>query len=232
MKQLPSITDLYNTDNIEVYEKQNQLLYLLNQPPKASWIKEHPFVKGLKYIPIERVKWLLNTIFIQHRIEVLDTKIMANSVCVTVRLYVLNPITNEWQYHDGVGAVPLQTDKDSSPVDWNHLKADAVMKALPAAKSFAVKDAAEELGKIFGRDLNNKEDIAYSLLLNRVSEDINHELELKTELESLTYDEIRAKSNEIKDKYLKLGVKKYVIENIICKTLENKRGSNESLSNK
>lgn len=42
-------------------------------------------------------------------------------------------------------------------MDWNFAKADGVQKALPAAKAYAIKDAAEEFGKIFGRDLNRKD---------------------------------------------------------------------------
>ena len=39
------------------------------------------------------------------------------------------------------------------------------MKAAPAAESYAIKDAAEKLGKIFGKDLNRKDVIGYESLL-------------------------------------------------------------------
>jgi len=33
------------------------------------------------------------------------------------------------------------------------------MKALPAAESYAIKDAAEKLGQIFGSNLNRKDTV-------------------------------------------------------------------------
>jgi len=38
------------------------------------------------------------------------------------------------------------------------------MKAAPASKSFAVKDAAEQIGRLFGRDLNRPDQISYDSL--------------------------------------------------------------------
>lgn len=42
--------------------------------------------------------------------------------------------------------------------------------AVPAAKSYAIKDAAEMFGKIFGKDLNRKDEISYmEMLYNKVA---------------------------------------------------------------
>ena len=41
------------------------------------------------------------------------------------------------------------------------------MIAAPMAKSYAIKDAAEMLGKLFGKNLNRKEDIDYTHLQGR-----------------------------------------------------------------
>jgi hypothetical protein len=35
------------------------------------------------------------------------------------------------------------------------------MKSVPAAESYAVKDAAEKIGRIFGKDLNRKDLLTY-----------------------------------------------------------------------
>jgi hypothetical protein len=79
-----------------------------------------------------------------------------------VRLHYLNPTTGQWQYHDGVGAVGVQTNAGASASDLSAIKQDAIMKALPAAKSYAVKDAAENLGSIFGANLNRKDIVPFS----------------------------------------------------------------------
>jgi hypothetical protein len=160
---LPSIAELYQ--ETEERGKENALNVLLNQPPKAEWIKDHPFIKKVKYLPVERVEWLLTRIFIDWRLEIKDVKLIGNSVVVTVRLHYLSVTSGEWKYQDGVGASPLQTDEGAGAIDFNHIKSAAVMMAAPAAESYAFKDAAEKIGKLFGKDLNRKDIIIYDTLL-------------------------------------------------------------------
>lgn len=160
--KLPSLADLMTEDEQSI--KENALMVLLNQEPPKQWLLTHPMSKGL-YLPIARVEYLLSRIFTKWWVEIRDTKVMANSTVVTVRLYVKSPIDGEVMWNDGVGASPIQTDKDAGASDWNKVKSDGVMKSIPAAESYAVKDAAEKYGKLFGKDLNRKDDIQYSDLL-------------------------------------------------------------------
>ena len=162
-KQLPNLSDLYDGD-IELKDDQNKLNILLNQPPKASWIKDHPFARGVKYIPIGRIEYLLTRLFIKWWVEVKSIQTIANSCVVTIRLHYQNIENNEWSCQDGIGAAPIQTEKDSGAMDWNKVRTDSVMKAAPAAESYAIKDAAEKIGKIFGKDLNRKDEIIYNSL--------------------------------------------------------------------
>ncbi len=162
-RQLPALADLYDGD-LELKDDQNKLNILLNQPPKASWIKDHPFAKGVKYIPIGRIEYLLTRLFIKWWVEVKSIQTIANSCVVTVRLHYQNVENNEWSCQDGIGAAPIQTEKDSGAMDWNKVRTDSVMKAAPAAESYAIKDAAEKIGKIFGKDLNRKDEIIYDTL--------------------------------------------------------------------
>jgi len=160
--KIPTLTDLIGEN--ELRDKDNALMVLLNQPPPQQWVKQHPMTKGA-YIPIERIEYLLSRVFVKWWVEVKDTKILANSVLVTVRLYVINPILQSEEWQDGIGAAPIQTDKDKGAMDWNYAKADGVMKAAPAAESYAIKDAAEKFGKLFGKDLNRKDEIDYNNLI-------------------------------------------------------------------
>jgi len=157
---LPTLAELHYAP-AEAF-KNDALNQLLNQKPPASWVKQHPFAKGVSYLPIDKVEFLLTRIFQQWRVEVLSTAQLFNSVAVTVRLHYLNPVTGTWQYHDGVGAVGVQTNAGASASDLSAIKQDAIMKALPAAKSYAVKDAAENLGAIFGANLNRKDVVTFS----------------------------------------------------------------------
>jgi hypothetical protein len=122
--------------------------------------------KKVRYIPIERIESLLTVLFIRWHVEIRQVQTIANSVVVTVRLYYLDITSDKeielWQ--DGVGAAPIQTDSGAGAMEWDKTKNDAVMKAVPAAESYAVKDAAEKIGKIFGKDLNRADQIMYDTL--------------------------------------------------------------------
>lgn len=164
--KLPTIEEIYAADDLPVLYKESKLLVLLNQPPRPEWIFEHP-VTGQNYIPIERIEWLLTNIFIRWRVEIKNVVMIANSVTVTVRLHCYNWLENDWLWQDGVGAAPLQTNKNSGAINWNEIKSGAVQMGAPAAESFAVKDAAEKFGKLFGKDLNRKDQIPYDKLGDR-----------------------------------------------------------------
>lgn len=171
-KPLPTLAELVAKfgDPNEAYEKDS-LNVLLNQQPPANWIQEHPLAKvkndynvevPARYLPIDKIEYLLTRIYQNWRIEVLRECIMFNSIVVTVRLHVQNPITNEWTFQDGIGAKSVQTDKGKSAADLSAIKDAAVQMAAPAAKSYAIKDAAEHLGAIFGKDLNRKNVIQFT----------------------------------------------------------------------
>jgi len=137
--------------------QRDQLLKILNVNPPDGWIKEHPFAKGVKYIPIEKIELLLTRIFQEWQVEIKREGQLAQSIFVTVRLHYKDPIDSEWRWQDGTGAAPIQTDSGASAADLAKIKNNAVMLGLPAAESFAVKDAAEKIGKLFGKDLNRKD---------------------------------------------------------------------------
>lgn len=159
-KELPKLDELNH--DIEQAFKNDQLNLLLNQDVPAKWVKDHPFAKNVKYLPIEKVEFLLTRIFQEWKVEIVSEGSLFQSVYCKVRLHYKNPVTGEWQFHDGVGAVDVQTEKGASAADLSKIVNGAIMKGLPAAKSYAIKDAAEHLGKLFGRDLNRKDTIDFS----------------------------------------------------------------------
>jgi hypothetical protein len=162
--KIPSLDEIVRDSEITPTQKANDLMVLLNQNPPKAWVKQHPMTKG-DYLPIERVEYLLSRVFKKWWVEVKNVQCIANSVVCTVRLYVVDPFGNE-SFQEGVGASPIQTDKDKGAMDWNYAKADGVMKAAPSAESYAIKDAAEKFGKLFGKDLNRKEHIEYDTLIS------------------------------------------------------------------
>jgi hypothetical protein len=155
---LPKIKDIYEVSNIQA---QDALMVLMNQPPLTEWVKEHQFIKNYKYLPIERVEYLLKSIFKAYRIEITGQGQSFNGVFVTVRIHYLHPVTATWEYHDGIGATELQTAKGTSPADLQNINNGALGMAFPIAKTRAIKDAADHFGKLFGSDLNRKDFIEY-----------------------------------------------------------------------
>jgi len=168
--KLPTLKSLYDGD-LELKGEQNKINILLNQPPKKEWVKDHPFAKGVKYIPIERIEYLLTRLFIKWRVEVKTIQTIANSCVVTVRVHYQNIEDQEWSWQDGIGAAPIQTEKDAGAMEWDKVRSDAVMKSAPAAESYAIKDAAEKIGKIFGKDLNRKDTVMYDSLIGTIPEE-------------------------------------------------------------
>jgi len=156
---LPAIRDLHT--DIEKFEKQDAINFLCNQQPAATWIKTNEYAGNSKYIPVGIIETLLQRIFKEFSVEVLREGVMFNAVYCTVRLHINNPADGKPMFYDGVGAVQLQTKKGTSPADLININNNAVMMALPMAKSYALKDAAEHIGKLFGRDLNRKDVISY-----------------------------------------------------------------------
>lgn len=148
--------------DLQSFVKNDEYLAIVNQDPPEKHVKNHPLASGVKYLPIEVVETMLTKLFQRWNVEVLKTGQLLNSIEVTVRVHYRHPITKEMEYQDGVGAMQIQTEKGKNASDLGAIKSNAIMLALPAAKSFAIKDAAEHIGKVFGRDLNRKDTMAFN----------------------------------------------------------------------
>lgn len=139
--------------NKELMDKIARFNLVLNGETPDEWIRVLPGTT-VKYVPIQRLEWLMTSIFGQFKYEVKSVLVINDSISVVVRVHYYNPVLDVWEWADGVGAAPLMATEGEM----------AVALALPAAKSFAVKDAVEPLGKLFGKDLNRADQIAYDNL--------------------------------------------------------------------
>lgn len=164
--KLPTVADLYSDSELTV--KNTALAVLLNADPKKDWIKKNQFANNTEYIPISIQEWLMTRIFGKWRVEVKSVNQLLNSVCVTIRLHFIDPVTHEWDWMDGVGAQPIQMDAGAGN-DITKIKANAIQISAPAAESYAFKDACEKLGRIFGKDLNRKWSMDYSALTEQAA---------------------------------------------------------------
>ena len=189
----PTINALFE-QSLEVVPIE-QLNVILATPPPDAWVKIHPFISNHKYLPIDKVEYLLRTCFKKFQIEVKEVKQLFNAIQVTVRVHYLNPAVNEMMFHDGVGAWDLQTESKSGALkmDISNIKIGAVPMATGIAKTVAIKDACDHFGTLFGANLNRKDTIEFTGnadLLSVVSQDDLQQLfDLKKDL--LTDDEVK-----------------------------------------
>lgn len=166
--KVPSLSELFVDDLDEAY-KNETLNLLLNQQPRAAWVKVNKFANNSNYLPIDKVEYLLKKIFQQYRIEITGQGTSFNGVWVTVRVHYLHPISGEWQFHDGIGAEALQVKSGSSPAEMQNINTAALAMAFPKAKSSAIKDACHHFGKLFGADLNRKDTVGFEADQNIIS---------------------------------------------------------------
>lgn len=160
--KLPTVAEIFESSgNSVVAGKAEELNAILNTSPKKEWVKEHPYIKGHLYLPIERVEFLLRKIFKKYTIEITGQGTAFNGVWVTVRVHYFNPALNAMQHQDGIGAIELQTKKGTAPSDLANINHGALSMAYPLAKTLAVKDACELIGNIFGANLNRKDVIPF-----------------------------------------------------------------------
>lgn len=160
----PKLADLIDESNLPRAYKEDSLNYLLNQQPPQEWVKEHPYIKGHLYLPIDKVEYLLKKIFGRHRIEITGRGTAFNGVWVTVRVHYFNMYTtNEWDFHDGIGAIQLQTKSGSTPAQMENINNGALSMAFPHAETLAIKDACDNFGDLFGANLNRKDTLNYKM---------------------------------------------------------------------
>ena len=223
--------------NQKIMNKQSVISYNdVNKEPSVDWIKEHPVFKKnsvdnegrkikvpIKYMSIERIEFLLTSIFNgKWKVEIKSTQLIANSIVVTVRLHYTLPHQEKEEWQDGIGAAPLQTKKDAGAINFNELISSTVMTGAPAAESYAIKDAAHKIGKIFGKDLNRSEDILFDSLVER-HDDVERAGLIKKvslALEGLS-DGIKQKyANQINELEIK-GMDDHYFYETILKAIEN-----------
>ncbi len=193
--KVPRYSDLISKSDSDY--KNDELNLLLNTPPPNEWIKKHPYIKNHNYLPIDKVEYLLRAIFGQYKIEITGQGHCFNGVWVTVRVHYLNPITKEWMWHDGIGSIELQVKSGHSASDLANINKGALSMAFPIAKTFAIKDACDMFGKLFGSDLNRDNSIDYFNAENPIDKE-TVETALSSILNSKDLVFVKDKANEFR----------------------------------
>ena len=214
----PTLIELI--EDKEMAFAQDDFNLILNTPVPQTWIKEHPYVNikvegkniPLPYIPVKRVKYLLKRIYGKYEWSIKTAEQCLNAFVVVGTLTVRNPITGEMESQDGIGAAAIQMDKGATQGDLSAIKANAIQIGAPAAESYALKNAAEKFGDIFGGNIYDIDKTAYTPVFGEdarnppTHEDLTELFEMKKE--ALTPDDIasaeRILNNKEKNSYFKL----------------------------
>lgn len=150
--------------NLENAVARDELNAVLMKPPRQDWIKKHPIIKvefngqkvPLEYLPIDKVRMIAKAIFQRTRREIREIKQIAQSIVAIVRVHYRDPLTGEWDWQDGVGAIAIQLKKDAPAFDLTQINSNAIQLGAPAAVSYAYKNAYEEVGAIFGTQIQKE----------------------------------------------------------------------------
>ena len=161
-KKLPALKDLMALD-VNEQNKATLFKLWLNQAPNPTWIKKLPVGGGKEsdYLPIECVEHLLTTLMVSWAVEVKQVIYHFNVVNVTVRLHYVSPIDNKAYWQDGTAGFEMYQSEKTNAID------RSARSASQNAETFAIKDAAEKIGNIFGKNLNRKMQFDYSASLER-----------------------------------------------------------------
>lgn len=149
-----------------------QFLTQLNTDPPVEELEKTPDGKA-KTLPISFVEMKLDEIFLgQWGHMGFTSKVISNEVCGELTLWVINPINGQRIERVGASAIIIQVDKapdeltgkdrNQWAIDVLNKKPNALDLGYPKLKAECVKNAAQSLGKVFGRDLNRKKKDAFT----------------------------------------------------------------------
>ena len=129
----------------------------LNAEPDPREFDKTPDGKA-QTLPISFVEMTLDELFLgQWELSDVHAQQIFNEVVGTGILTVWHPVTGRPLKRAGFGAVVITQDKDALVSDFNMTKKkNALDLTFPKLKAEITKNAAQTLGKIFGRDINRK----------------------------------------------------------------------------
>jgi hypothetical protein len=143
----------------------------LNREPNPAELGKTPDGKA-KTLPISFIEMTLDELFLgQWETSEPTYQQVFNEVVGSLVLTVWHPITNRPIRRVGFASVVITQDKDASISEFNATKKkNALDLSFPKLKSECTKNAAQSLGKIFGRDLNRTQADTYNPVYKKLSD--------------------------------------------------------------
>jgi hypothetical protein len=143
----------------------------LNREPNPAELGKTPDGKA-KTLPISFIEMTLDELFLgQWETSEPTYQQVFNEVVGSLVLTVWHPITNRPIRRVGFASVVITQDKDATISEFNATKKkNALDLSFPKLKSECTKNAAQSLGKIFGRDLNRTQADTYNPVYKKLSD--------------------------------------------------------------
>lgn len=161
---------------------------LLNNPVEGDKLEEHPFVKGVYYLPISFIEMTLDELFFgQWDTRNFKWAVVANEVVGTIELTVVHPFSRREITRVGTAAIQIMVDAipkgqkeimssqetNAWALDLNNKKPGALEHGgIASLKADCFKNAALSLGKYFGRDINRKFTDNYNPIVTAIDDRI------------------------------------------------------------
>lgn len=149
------------------FESEEAYKEALKKSPKKDWVKKRSLGgnKSSIFVPVQTIEAIADNIFSEW--DVIDEKyeVFFNEILCTVKIkYIPSYPYAEERVCTGVGAKPIQCDKDSIPSLFpKGKKVNALEYNAGAARGSAICNAFSTLGNLFGRNLNRNVEYNYKL---------------------------------------------------------------------
>lgn len=151
----------------------------LNKSPELDSIDKTPDGKA-STILISHIEMLLDEYFFGlWETENFKWSVVANEIVGSIDLCVYHPSAGVRLKRTGAAAIQIMVDRvpddlKNNPVEKNrwalnpdNKKSNALDMSFPKLKAECLKNAANSLGKLFGRDINRKKQDAFKPLINK-----------------------------------------------------------------
>ena len=131
---------------LEAFQKQ------INQSPTK--VKTHKN-QGFKYVPIDNVKkQLAKNFFGLTQVKNFRWERIGNEIVGAIELWYVHPTTNQWMMQEGAAALIIRQREKTKLSDFmNEKLKNALVLDFPHLKAECVKNAAMEIGDLFGGNL-------------------------------------------------------------------------------
>lgn len=137
----------------------------LNNLPDAESIDKTPDGKA-GTILISHIEMLLDEYFFGlWETENFKWAVIANEIVGSIDLCFYHPVTGIRMKRNGAAAIQIMVNAGTNALDVQNKKSNALDMGFPKLKAECLKNAANSLGKMFGRDLNRKKSDTFKGLL-------------------------------------------------------------------